>query len=225
MQGWYWVRVLALLSMFIDHTAWYLLPAEEWMHWLGRVAMPGFCIMAGANVLRTRDPYVYVGRLIFWGMVAQVPYYFVLGLPQLNVLFTLAFGVTIASLGKWRTLGAAFVCGVLIAERLYGLRWCDFGAAGVLLVIIVAEWFDSRERLWVVFGVFLAALLNWSPGYGSVMWAAWSAVSFIVLMYVATIPGKRPEWLRSGWWFYAVYPAHFVVLLLAGWLVEQARML
>lgn len=95
------LKIVAMLSMLIDHIAAGLIPKTLMvygvMRLIGRIAMPLYAFMIAEGLYYTRNKWKYTGRVALVGLIAVVPYnlYILGGLWKWrpNVLFTYALAM------------------------------------------------------------------------------------------------------------------------------------
>lgn len=92
------LKVIAVISMVIDHSAYYLMEHEtllyEVMRCFGRIAFPVFAFLIAEGFQHTRNRIKYFLQLLGFAVVSEVPWYLLNGADGThNVLFTLALGV------------------------------------------------------------------------------------------------------------------------------------
>src|SRR5450756_2933862 len=68
------LKLVAIVSMTIDHVGAILLPYVGWLRIIGRVAFPLFAYQLAAGYLHTHNLAGYVRRLAIWGLIAQPIY-------------------------------------------------------------------------------------------------------------------------------------------------------
>ena len=91
------LKVVAVLTMIIDHVWYIFLPEISWLRLIGRIAFPIFLFLVGfnGNYKRRRD-------LFAWAIVVQIPifvlaWYFYFWLHTFNILF----GIILARIFLW----------------------------------------------------------------------------------------------------------------------------
>lgn len=105
------LKVLAVISMTIDHAGVILFSEYMFLRLVGRLAFPIFCYLLILGVESTRNVRNYFARLFFFALVSQVPYYFAFGFTpfdQLNIFFTLSSGVLLVFFYKKNRLLVLF---------------------------------------------------------------------------------------------------------------------
>lgn len=92
------LKVIALISMVIDHVALYLMEQGtllyETMRCIGRIAFPVFAFLIAEGFIHTKNRYRYFFTLLGFAVVSEIPWYLLNGADGThNVMFTLALGV------------------------------------------------------------------------------------------------------------------------------------
>lgn len=220
------LKWLALLSMVLDHLR-YVGYSVDILYVPGRLAFPWFCLAMAANLARPRavtagGQWRYLLWLLLFSAISEVPYRMFIPDPDtLNVMPTLALGLLVARGWQHHALqsrllaGAALIVAVFFSERLM------FGFFGVLLplatlLVLRRPWYFSLFP-----GVVCLAANQWEVLYHSARFGSASAILGLVTCLVAPLLGMlllrhakfmRPPPMRR--WAYALYPAHFLLLLL-----------
>ena len=108
------LKLLALLSMVVDHTAAVLFsvsPLYDPMRAFGRMAFLVYAFFLAEGFRHTRSAPRYALRLAVMGLISTIPYCFTINkyfdfwtrVRSLNIYFTLACGVGLMLLLRWRT--------------------------------------------------------------------------------------------------------------------------
>lgn len=204
------LKVLAVVTMLIDHIGAILFPSVLLFRIIGRLSFPLFCFLISEGLLYTANLKGYLERLFFFALISEVPYdlafHGTVYYPQSqNVFFTLFLGLAAISflhsyLGSRpaSALVLALVC-VLFAEALH----TDYGWFGVILIIIFYCFKNYRTKGVLIFAVF-------NTGYGLLtgtvkLYAV--LAGFPIFLY----NGKKGR-LNWKYFFYAFYPAHLLLL-------------
>lgn len=207
------LKWLALLLMTLDHANKYVMSYEfPALFDAGRLAMPLFAFVLGANLARP-DAFKagvhwrVMRRLAVYGAIATVPYTLLGGLGwswwPLNILFTLLVATAI----------------IFLLERgglVYGLAAIGLFAVGGTVVefwwwglaAVVTAWGYAKTGHW-------ATLLTWVLSLAA-LWiingSHWALLAIPLIFLVDRIDPPVP---RSGQAFYIYYPAHLALLLAA----------
>jgi len=217
------LKWLALLSMLLDHLR-YVGFSADWLYVPGRLAFPWFCLAMAANLDRDgarKTEWRYLGWLVLFSAVSEIPYRLYIPEPDtLNVMPTLALGLLVAR--GWqdpssmsRLLGAAaLVLAMVFPERLM------FGFFGVLLPLAMLLVFRLPSYFGLLPGLICLAANQWQVLYDSARFGSSVAILGIATCLSAPMLGMfllrharhlQPPPMRR--WAYALYPAHFLLLL------------
>lgn len=201
------LKLIAIVSMTVDHVGAILLPTMGWLRLIGRVAFPLFAFQLAVGYLHTRNLTRYALRLAVWGLIAQPIYMIAFGvrLWTLNIFATLLLGL-LAIWGwdhhRWWVVALALS---LAAIQL----WLpdvgpDYGLYGILLCLISFVLFRNREQLAIGHGVLhvLAGLMFWPS-------QVYAVASLPFILWPPRLHLRRLPEL-----FYAYYPVHLALLVL-----------
>lgn len=137
------LKVIAMISMVIDHIALYLMEhgtlLYETMRCVGRIAFPVFAFLIAEGFIHTRSRYRYFFILLGFAVISEIPWFLLNGADGThNVMFTLALGV--ASLMVFENLlQRSLALGFLWTLGMAGLAsWLgvDYEWRGSLIIVI-----------------------------------------------------------------------------------------
>lgn len=217
------LKILALLTMTVDHIGAYLFPRVMFLRIIGRIAYPIFAYMIAEGCFYTRRPGRYIGSMAALAVVCQVVYFFFAGSVYMYIPVTFTLSISLIFLLKramenpneknFALFGLGVLAVLAITEFLPMLPGTDFGVDygffGVMLPVVVYVGKNHWQKL------LLAAVMLVLLGihYGSLqMWALLS------LPLLALYNGQRGKW-KMKWLFYIYYPAHLAALYLIGWIL------
>ncbi len=215
-----WLKIIAVVSMLIDHIAYLILPHfdlfSEPMFFLGkeftiikicrligRLAFPIFAFLITEGFVHTKNHKKYGLNLLTFAIVSEIPYNLflsgkVLNLSSQNVFFTLFLGflaLYILENVKTDTEKAIYIFGVVVLSLILK---CDYGAKGVILIILL---YLLKKQLP------LASVLSLGLLSGGL--AAWCA--FVPInMYNSKRGFIKGNAMKYA--FYAFYPVHMLIL-------------
>lgn len=220
------LKLIAMITMTLDHVGLVLLPQYGILRILGRLAFSIYAYMIAEGCRYTHDKGRYFLRLFGLGMLCQVVYYFAMGSLYQCILITFSLSVGMIFLMEWaekqnKILGtAAAVSGFLAAGFLciflpallpgtdYGV---DYGFFGVCLPIFIWAGKTKKEKLLAcALGLCLVALK-----FGGSQWFSLAAVPLLALYN-----GERGRH-AIGRLFYIYYPAHLAVIYGIGLLLSR----
>ena len=73
------LKLIALVSMTVDHVGMVLFPKAMWLRLIGRLAFPIFAYMIAEGCRNTKGMTRYLGTLAASAAVCQLVYFFVMG--------------------------------------------------------------------------------------------------------------------------------------------------
>ena len=141
------LRYLALALMLLDHLWATVIPGNDWMTYVGRMAMPIFAFQIAEGYCHTSNVKKYRNRLLLVALLAEIPFDLVMGGSMFfpyhqNVLFTLLLGLWACSaldkakrkgtVGGWLKGGLTALASCLVGF----VALLDYGFMGVAMVIL-----------------------------------------------------------------------------------------
>ncbi|ONH51923.1 conjugal transfer protein TraX [Pseudomonas cedrina subsp. cedrina] len=217
------LKWLALLSMVLDHLR-YVGWSLDGLYVPGRLAFPWFCLAIAANLHRVRNAAVtghwrYLGWLLLFSVISEVPYrLFIEDADTLNVLPTLALGLLVARGWQQKAVvdrGLALIA--LIVGAVFSTQLM-FGFFGVLLPLAMLLAFRLPWYFSLLPGLVCVAANQWQVLLNSGSLVAMLGLATCLIAPLAGLVLLRhaknvsPPAMRR--WAYALYPLHFLLLLL-----------
>ena len=214
------LKWLALLCMVLDHLRYVGLSLDG-LYVPGRLAFPWFCLAIAANLHRMGSAPVagrYLGWLLLFSVISEVPYrLFIEDADTLNVLPTLALGLLVARGWQQRTLVDRGLALVALSIATVFSSQLMFGFFGVLLPLAMLLVFRRPWYFSLLPGLVCVAANQWQVLLinGKLVallgLAACLIGPLLGLILLRHAQSASPPAMRR--WAYALYPAHFVVLL------------
>ena len=156
------IKLVAIISMVIDHVGAVFFPYIPEMRIVGRIAMPLFCYGIVMGSVHSRNLPKYAFRLLLGFIIAQPFYMLALNhsIREWNVLATLLLGlVGIIGIQK-KTYGSQYWL-PLICLALASVQKMDYGWKGVLLIFLMYLVRDSRGGM---IALMVSFCLYWGAG-------------------------------------------------------------
>ena len=204
------LKLLAMLTMTLDHIGVQLYPGVLWLRIIGRLAFPIYAYMIAEGCAHTRNRRKYLLQMAGLALLCQLVYFFAMGslFQCILVTFTLSILLIYACdtgsrpLTALALLGVAFVT-VALPRLLPGTDFAiDYGFFGVLVPVAAYLGKTHREKLLFTAGALVA--LAWSVG--DIQW-----YSLAALLPLALYSGQRGK-RRMKWLFYLYYPLHLAAI-------------
>ena len=227
------LHVLAIALMLCDHLWGTIVPGNDWLTCLGRLAFPIFAFMIVEGYFHTKNLKKYILRLLIGAIISEIPFNLALGSNWFypihqNVLWTFLIAILLihwnekarASGKMWKRLLTAAAT-VALGTVLGLLTFVDYHHAGVLTVLV---FYFCRGRKWQHF---LAQLLClWyinveilsGIGYeleifGHSFFLARQALALLALIPIWLYRGRQGHHSKAFQYFcYGFYPAHLLLL-------------
>lgn len=206
------LKLIAMVSMLVDHVGAVFFPEAVWMRAIGRLAMPIFSFCIAEGYIHTRDRKKYLLRMGIFALVSEVPFDLafdgVIGLVHQNIMVTFFLAILALMLfdmirGEKPGIAQNILSGMTVLMMAVAalLLNADYTLFGVLTVFLFYVLRSKHPLLRAGVGVgFLVALR--SVGYNLA-----AGLSFIP---IAMYNGKKGKGLK--WLFYAFYPGHLLAL-------------
>ena len=225
-----WLKIIALVFMFIDHAGKMCFPAVLEMRILGRIAFPiyAWCIIVGFHYTRSVPKYLL--RILVTGVVSQPLYMIALNhtWKQPNIFLTLFLGLcALWGIREKKYLSQFWAPAVtLVLATVLGV---DYGWRGVLLFIVLYAVQESRPG---IAAVMISYFLFWGASYSitkslfglpinmdalpaflSQPLSAFMRMEAYALLALPLILIRFKKDLKLPRWIgYALYPAHLAAL-------------
>ena len=251
---WNVLKWIAIVSMLIDHTAAVLISYSppllfglglyDMMRLVGRMAFPIFAYGIAQGCVYTHDARRYLGRLLLFAVVSEVPYQLALyqtfppHFATSNVFFTLFAGAACCEIVKfckskgkrWAWVAVVPVAAIVV---LCEMRHTDYGGFGVLCILLPYLFWKSKPARLVSFASVVAfyyiVVANFYGFSSALAWVGDSYVfQYMVQQTVFALLGVglvalyngQPGSKKGKWFFYLFYPAHLVLLFGVDWAVN-----
>ncbi len=229
------LHIFAMFLMLLDHLWATVVPGNEWMTIVGRLAFPIFAFMIVEGYFHTKNLKKYMLRLFAFALISEIPYNLMVGgevfyFFQQNVLWTFLIGILLIELNEkakrngkifLRILAAAG--SVLIGYVVGYLSLVDYQHVGVLTVLVF--YFFRENKWWSYLAQFL--LLTYIHGemlkgqvyeielFGAMWTISKQAFAVLALIPIWLYNGKQGPYNKAikqvYYWF---YPVHMLILAL-----------
>lgn len=206
------LKLIAMVTMTLDHAGLMLLPGLEILRIIGRLSMPLYAFMIAEGCRHTHDRKRYLLRLLGLGIVCQVVYLVAMGSVYMCILITFSLSVAMIAAAEYAvrsrsaaaaalaigTVAASFFICAILPGLLPGTDFAvDYGFFGALLP--AAGYFGGLPG-------FVLCLAGLCLQHGAIQWWSFAAVPLIALY-----SGQRGK-MKLGKFFYYYYPLHLAAL-------------
>ncbi len=228
------LHVLAMAFMLLDHLWATVVPGNEWMTCLGRLAFPIFAFLLAEGFFHTHSRKKYALRLLAFALISEIPFNLMYAgrvfypLHQ-NVLWTFLLSLGLMAWNEraknaklWRRLlrfAATLAAGLLLGT----LTMVDYYGFGVAMVLV---FYFFRGRSWYhLLGQFLglywinAVLMGGLVYEFTVLGRLWvihqQSLALLALIPIWLYRGRKGHSSRGFQYFcYGFYPVHMLLLAL-----------
>lgn len=212
------LKLLALLTMTVDHIGVHLFPQYPILRIIGRLAFPIYAYCIAEGCVHTKNRKKYLMQMAGMALLCQLVYFFAMGslFQCILVTFTLSI-LTIYAIDSGSSVKAAAALCAVVLIAVFLPQWLpntdfavDYGLWGVLLPVAV---YLSRERgqKLLCTAIFLSLL---ALAYGGIQWLA-----LLAIFPLALYNGQRGSTRLKGL-FYWYYPLHLVAIYGIGLLLS-----
>lgn len=213
------LKLLAMITMTIDHIGFILFPQHIIFRIIGRLSMPIYAFFIAEGCRYTRNRLKYLLTILAVAAVCQVVAYITTSTLYMCILVTFSLSICLIYLVDnflrkptvWTVLAglagffaARFICQTL-PDLLPGTDFAvDYGYAGVLIPVCTYLGTTKWQKLgWTAVGLLCLCLSS-----GGIQW-----YSLASLLLLALYNEKRGKYSMK-YLFYVYYPAHTAILYL-----------
>lgn len=226
------LKIIAIITMIIDHTGKELFPKELIFTYIGRIAFPIFAFQISEGYIHTRNFKKYFYRLLIFALVSQVPFNLFLGVFYdeycLNIFFTLLLGLlsiytydiivkksasTNFLIKFFRNFLGFFIAFTIacVGEALN----VDYGFFGVFIIFLFYILKNKKILLTLIFIAscflhYLDTLISTDFYYPNIILCVCTMIPIIFINLYNGKQGNLNKKLKYA--FYLVYPVHLLLL-------------
>lgn len=229
------LHILAMIFMLFDHLWATIIPGNQWLTCLGRLAFPLFAFMIVEGYFHTSSLQRYVLRLFIFALISEIPFNlmysssFIYPYHQ-NVIWTLLLGLSlihlneIAAKKKKMLLRILVGCITVIAGFFVGLlTMVDYYGVGVVTILIF--YFFRKRKWWCLLGqIVVLYYLNVEILSGFYFEVIIMGNTISIVQQGLALLALIPIWLYRGekgynsklfqYVCYGFYPVHMLILYL-----------
>lgn len=221
------LKIIAIVTMLIDHTGAILFPDIIVLRMIGRLAFPIFAFLLVEGYFHTKNVRKYLIRLGVFALISEVafdwafyhkPFY----VFHQNIFFTLFIAlVTIWFFDQYKEIKPHIAWAVLIGGSMLSiLLGVDYNILGIMSIFFFYRYHDERPRalfsvglLHVIYGMLGSGLF----GGEFLLIGGLQALAALSMFFLYKYNGEKgtgPKYL-----FYGFYPVHLLILGLISKLV------
>lgn len=203
------LKVIAILTMLIDHVGLVFFPQYEAFRIIGRIAFPIFAYQLAIGYRHTSNRKKYMFRLWTFALISQIPYTLLFDTYDFNILFTLLLSIILIdqiSKGNqyWVPIILFFVT---IPKYIDVIPSFEYDWYGILTPILFHWFYNSKEKLLVaqIISLTIYVLVD---GW---IYQEFAILGILICLY---FPRDILKIQLNKYFFYWFYPVHLLVLFI-----------
>lgn len=215
------LKIIAAISMFIDHMGYILFPEIEIFRIIGRLAFPIFAFMISEGCMHTKNKPRYLLTISTLAILCQIVYYLFDKSLDMCILVTFSLSILMiyalqnfksvisskSSSGRSCVLsGCVFLLAVIFVYQINQWLVIDYGFLGCMAPAAASLFGDNSTDIYKRILAFSMVLLVIAMTFGGNQF--YSLLAIPLLLFYS---GERGKW-RMKYFFYIFYPVHLVVL-------------
>ena len=212
------LKLIALITMTIDHIGAVIFTETEIFRIIGRIAFPIFAFLLTEGIFYTKNKWKYLSRLLIFALISEIPFNLALKDHSIfysdhqNVFFSLAIGllmmIILEEIKKKELhyiLDYALSLLILIIACIiaYMLK-TDYN---VFAPMIIFSLYNFKDYPFLRFSITAAILICMG---GTEPWAVLSIP--MMLCYNGSTGALKRKWMRMMVYWY--YPSHLLILVI-----------
>lgn len=227
------LHIMAMVFMLCDHLWGTVVPGNDWLTCIGRLAFPIFAFMIVEGYFHTRNLKKYLGRLVLFALLSEIPFDLAMGSRLIypihqNVLWSFLISLGLihwnekakASCKLWKRILVG-IATVLLGYIGGLVTMVDFYHAGILTVLVF--YFFRQKKWWSYLGQVLCLWyinteMQGGLGYefrlfGNTWFFVRQGFALLALIPIWLYRGRQgyhSKWLQ--YLYYGFYPLHLLIL-------------
>ena len=230
------LKLVAMISMLIDHTGKMFFAQYNLMRIVGRLAFPIYAYCIAAGCVYSKNRFRYLSRIVLIGLVSQ-PFYavalahtnsamyavrfadnplgaifnfYVYSWSTPNIMWTLALGLLMC----WAIREKQIPCAIALALIVWKVQGSiNYGWQGIALIVL---FYLFIQCWWLSLPVILAFMAWWGMKGSSyrVFGLSFGLQGFAILALPLIYISTNSRLKINEWVFYLFYPAHLIGIML-----------
>ncbi|MDO5556281.1 MAG: TraX family protein [Clostridia bacterium] len=210
------LKIVAIISMFIDHIGYVIFDKFSYFNYIGRLAFPIFAFQISEGYVHTKNLKKYFVRLLIFALVSQIPFMLFHNLFftrfTLNIFFTLLLGLACIFIYDKLTNKLIAIIASICIGIFANYFHCDYGFYGVAIILLF--YIFKNKKLYMVSSFIIATGINYlisilNNGYNDAYLYLFLAtsLSIIPLLFYNGKKGKNTKYF-----LYLFYPIHLLFI-------------
>lgn len=226
------LHIMAMLFMLCDHLWGTIVPGNDWLTCIGRLAFPIYAFMIVEGYFRTKNLKKYVLRLLVFAILSEIPFNLAMGSSifypiHQNVLWNFLISIGLIHWNEkskekqvWKR-ALVVIISVCVAYIGGILTFADFYSAGIFMVLVF--YFFKNKTWWCYLGQLICL---WYINFEMIGGFSYEVNIFGQTHFIArqgfALLSLIPIWLYKGkqgyyskkmrYVYYMFYPIHLLIL-------------
>ena len=212
------LKIIAMLSMLIDHIGVAMFPNVMILRIIGRLAFPIFAYMIAEGCFYTKNKARYFFMIFGLGMICQLVFFFFMGSLYQGILMTFSLSIICIyaidyylKKRDWKSLSLMIFTVFAVAFLSINLPMIladktdfefDYSALGILLPIVI--YYSKNKLIKMLFTALILILL-------SEIYFTYQLYSLLAIPLLLLYNGERGKY-KLKYLFYIFYPLHLVLV-------------
>ena len=210
------LKIIACITMFIDHIGYIIYGQISWCNYIGRIAFPIFAYQITEGYTHTKSLNKYFFRLLVFAIISQIPFMLFHSIISngfaLNIFFTLALGLLAIFIFEKLPSKLISIPVIALLCIIAHITNMDYGYWGVLLIFIF--YLCKNNKILLATSFFALLLVRYVPNlirsnfyYGYIYFMICTFVSIIpILLY------NKKQGRKIKYFLYFFYPSHLLLI-------------
>lgn len=227
------LHIMAMVFMLCDHLWGTIVPGNDWLTCVGRLAFPIFAFMIVEGYFHTKNLKRYVARILLFAVMSEIPFNLAMGSRifypiHQNVLWSFLISIGLIRLNEkakehgkiWKRI--IIGCITVVFGYIIGIvTMVDFYHAGILMVLVF--YFFRKNAWWSYIGQLLGLWYINMEMLGGFSYEIYIMGKIYFLMRQGfALFALIPIWMYKGkqgyhnkrlqYFYYIFYPLHLLIL-------------
>lgn len=208
------LRIIAFITMAVDHIGLIFFPQFIVFRIIGRVAMPLFAFGVAEGYNRTRDVNKYGQRILLLALISQPIFILLIDESKLNICFTLFIGLFSIYFYEKVKNWYLKILGITILLFFSFLLNLEYGAYGVLMVLFFYIFKNNINLLIAQALLIFAYILTDFKQFINIF-----AIPAVFLAYFL----NKYDFRLNKWLQYWFYPAHLLLIYIFNLIINGLK--
>lgn len=227
------LKILALVLMLCDHMWATVVPGNNWLTYIGRLAFPIFAFQIAEGFYQTSNFRKYLKRMFLFALISEIPFNFMVGSSPIyplhqNVMFTFCLSLLFLALlekakQKGRIVFLLTTIGVFAVSFIVGfITFVDYNGYGIWMVLlfylsrnIPFGWLIQLAGMVYINWYMIGGLVFKISVFGKILDIPEQGLAVLALIPIWLYNGKQgPKNKIIQYACYAFYPVHILILVL-----------